>query len=215
MMRYVLTIKQFKELLDEDLITAQQYNHKVFETIQNDTDKHISTSDAKYLLKAFKQLEADGLIDPDVYDGLADIILVKIKHTTKKKITMEESKEDINIQLSGRVTVQEPELNISAQGPLTRQIESNKFLNMVQVDEEKSQAGNYKQSLTLNQGKIWGKRIILIRWVILTVAFIFSAAIYGISKEFIPPSGLAGLIRGAVIFGFLYEIWNMTKKIGE
>jgi len=53
----------------------------------------------------------------------------------------------------------------------------------------------------------------VIRWAILVVAFIFATLAYAISKELIPPSGLAGFIRGAVIFGFLSFVWNMTKKI--
>jgi len=53
----------------------------------------------------------------------------------------------------------------------------------------------------------------VIRWVILVVAFIFAILAYAISKELIPQSGMAGFIRGAVIFGFLAVVWNMTKKL--
>lgn len=56
---------------------------------------------------------------------------------------------------------------------------------------------------------------IILRWTILVISFCFAALIYGISKEIFPPSFLTGAIRGALVFGFLFFVWDKTKKIGK
>jgi hypothetical protein len=56
---------------------------------------------------------------------------------------------------------------------------------------------------------------IILRWTILIISFCFAALIYGISKEIFPPSFLMGAIRGALIFGFLFFVWDKTKNIGK
>ena len=56
---------------------------------------------------------------------------------------------------------------------------------------------------------------LIIRLIILFVAFIFGTFLYVIFKEVAPQSFLTGGIFGAVFFLFLYFVWIKTKNIGN
>lgn len=53
---------------------------------------------------------------------------------------------------------------------------------------------------------------VFIRWVILTISFLFVTALFAISREFFPPSFIAGGIRGVLACGALVWVWNITKR---
>jgi len=53
----------------------------------------------------------------------------------------------------------------------------------------------------------------VLRALFLVVCFIIVTAFYALSKEFFPPSGLIGGIRGVIALILLYGAWKLSKKI--
>lgn len=56
-----------------------------------------------------------------------------------------------------------------------------------------------------------------LRWTILAVSFIFALFLYGlwraIETEIVGYSIISSILRGVVVFGFLYWVWHLTKRI--
>lgn len=53
---------------------------------------------------------------------------------------------------------------------------------------------------------------IILRWGILVVAFVFGTAVVAMSREFFPPSFLAGYVRAALFILFMAVVWNVSKR---
>lgn len=55
------------------------------------------------------------------------------------------------------------------------------------------------------------------RWAVLFVAFIIAVFIYGLWKqieiELVGYSLVSSIMRGIVVFGFMFFVWNITKKM--
>jgi membrane glycosyltransferase len=50
------------------------------------------------------------------------------------------------------------------------------------------------------------------RWIIMIVVLFLVLIAYVLSKQVVPPSGLAGFVRGAIVVAILLYAWNVTKK---
>ena len=86
--KITLAIGQYKQLLDDKLITKGQYEDRILDMIQKEFITEISISEAKYCLESIKQLENDDLIEQSTYEKCSDYILAKSYKGRLKNVTV-------------------------------------------------------------------------------------------------------------------------------